>query len=62
MPATIEKGETEANSEGSATFSRNTEGHESNITNSYYTRTLGTAQGKEAHTVSGAEGITVTLA
>ncbi|MBQ7219668.1 MAG: InlB B-repeat-containing protein, partial [Synergistaceae bacterium] len=61
-PATIETGENEPSAEGTATFLRNTEGHTSDITNSYYTLPLGTAQGKHGYTVTADEGITVALA
>ena len=53
-PATPGDGETEITG-SSATFVRNaTPG-----TNCYYTRTLGTAQGKAPRTISGGEGVTI---
>ncbi|MBQ6114436.1 MAG: InlB B-repeat-containing protein, partial [Synergistaceae bacterium] len=61
-PATVETGETEPSAEGTATFSRNNGEGTSNFTNSYYTKTLGTAQGKQGYTVTAEAGITVALA
>ena len=55
-PAGLADGETEITS-GSATFVRNG----SVGTNCYYTRTLGTAQGKEAHSITAGENVTVAL-
>ena len=61
-PAYLDDGETEADSEGSATFARNIEEEGTlTITNSYYTRTLGTAQGKELLAVMADTGIIVAL-
>ena len=59
-PATIdtEHGENEVNASSSATFSRNG----ASITNCYYTRTLGTAQGERAYSVTGGTGVTVAAA
>ncbi|MBQ3758812.1 MAG: InlB B-repeat-containing protein, partial [Synergistaceae bacterium] len=61
-PATLETDETEPSAEGSATFVRNTDSHTSEIMNSYYTRKLGTEQGKQGYTVTAETGITVALA
>ena len=46
----------DTNTEGCATFSRNSE---SSFTNSYYTEALGTKQGDQARTISAGEGVTV---
>ena len=59
-PATLGTGETEViagTSNPSATFCRNGAG--ATVTNCYYTRALGTAQGKAKRTVSGGDGVTV---
>ncbi len=60
-PATIGTGETEVvNGTGdypSCTFVRN--GDVKDISNSYYTRTLGTAQGKQLHSITADENVTV---
>ena len=60
-PATIGTGETEVvNGTGdypSCTFVRN--GDVKTISNSYYTRTLGTAQGKQLHSITADESVTV---
>ena len=60
-PADLGNGETEvkfveAESYPNATFVRN---GVSSITNSYYTRTLGTAQGLAAHTIAAGENVSV---
>ena len=55
-PAALEDGETEV-SANSATFVRNG----SAGTNCYYTRTLGTAQGKQPYTISAGENVTLAL-
>ena len=57
-PAALADGETEVqagDSNPSATFARNG----ATITNSYYTRTLGTAQGKQAHSITAGENVTI---
>ena len=57
-PAALADGETEVidgDSNPSATFARNG----ATITNSYYTRTLGTAQGKQSHCITAGENVTV---
>ena len=61
-PATLSEDETEPSTEGSATFSCNNGEGTSNFSNSYYMRTLGTAQGKQGYTVTAETGITVALA
>ena len=48
--------ETWVSSDGSATFAR---GNAPTTTNTYYTRALGTEQGKAAHTVTAGENVTV---
>ena len=53
-PAALDEGETEITS-GSATFVRNS----SAGSNCYYTRTLGTAQGKQARSITAGENVTV---
>ncbi len=58
-PAALEAGETEITSY-SATFGRNV--NDANITNCYYTRTLGTAQGIHAHRITAGENVTVAFA
>ena len=60
-PATLSDGETEPSADGSATFARNNGEGTSDITNSYYLRELGMAQGTKAYSVTASEGITVTL-
>lgn len=60
-PATIGTDETEPSADGSATFARNNGEGTSDITNSYYLRELGMAQGTKAYSVTASEGITVTL-
>jgi len=57
-PAALADGETEVqagDSNPSATFARNG----ATITNCYYTRTLGTAQGKQAHSITAGENVTI---
>lgn len=57
-PADLADGETEVNdgtSNPSATFARNG----ATLTNSYYTRALGTAQGKALRTVAAADDVTI---
>ena len=54
-PAKLGSGETEITS-SSCTFARNWSG---TPTNSYYTRTLGTAQGLQTYSISGGTGVTV---
>lgn len=61
-PADLGTGETEVqtgdvNNHPSATFARDN----ATVTNSYYTRALGTAQGKARRTVSGGENVTVAV-
>ena len=53
-PAALDEGEAEITS-GSATFVRNS----SAGSNCYYTRTLGTAQGKQARSITAGENVTV---
>lgn len=53
-PAAIEEGETEV-AGGCATFSRNVTG---TLTNSFYTRTFGTAQGKQALSITAGTDVT----
>ena len=48
--------ETWVSSDGSATFAR---GNAPTTTNTYYTRALGTEQGKQAHTVTAGEHVTI---
>ena len=57
-PAALAEGETMA-TDGSATFSREHDTYAATITNSFYTETFGTAQGKTRRTVTAAEGITI---
>ena len=57
-PAALAEGETMADG-NSATFSREHANHAATITNSFYTETFGTAQGKTRRTVTAAEGITI---
>ena len=54
-PAPLATGETMASS-GSATFAR---GWDGTFDNSYYTQSFGTAQGKQAHTVSAGDNVTI---
>ena len=54
-PATPAEGETWVSDEGSSTLCRNG----ADITNCYYTEALGEAQGKQAHSITGGEGVTV---
>ena len=59
-PADLGTGETEVqtgdvNNHPSATFARDN----ATVTNSYYTRTLGTAQGKQLRTIAAGEGVTL---
>ena len=54
-PAALEEGETWVGTTGSATFARNG----ATVTNSYYTRTLGDAQGTAKHTVTAGTGVTI---
>lgn len=61
-PAELEDGETEPSKDGTATFARNSQYGTSTITNSYYTRTLGTAQGEQIYTVTADYDITIELA
>ena len=62
-PAELEDGETEpSKSKGTATFAHNGTQGTSTITNSYYTRTLGTAQGEQIYTVTADYDITIELA
>ena len=61
-PADLDNGETEVkfgdvNDHPSATFVRN--GEANTITNSYYTRALGTAQGKQARSITAGENVTI---
>ena len=58
-PAALEEGETEI-TDNSATFGRNV--NSASITNSYYTKTLGTAQGIHAHSITAGESVTVAFA
>lgn len=48
--------------DGSATFSCYRNATYVTVTNSYYTQTFGTAQGKQMYSVTGAEGVTVEMA
>lgn len=61
-PAGLESGETEVvagtGNNPSGTFYR---GNAPTLTNCYYTRTLGTAQGKAAHTITAGQDVTVAL-
>lgn len=61
-PAELEDGETEPSKDGTATFARNSQYGTSTITNSYYTRTLGIAQGEQIYTVTADYDITIELA
>ncbi len=62
-PLSINSGETEVNANYGFTFVKNLTCNgvtgTSTITNSYYTRTLGTAQGKLAHTITAGENVTL---
>ena len=55
-PAALVEGEAFADS-NSATFSREHSNYAATITNCYYTRTLGTAQGKQVYTISAGESV-----
>ena len=57
-PAALVGSETEPTSE-SMTFLRSSTNTTVTITNSYYTRTLGDAQGKQAHSITAGENVTV---
>lgn len=57
-PAALGTGEAEPTS-NSATFARYSDGHAATITNCYYTRTLGTAQGKQAYCITADNYVTV---
>ena len=57
-PATLADGETMA-TDGSATFSREHSNYPATIKNSYYTQTLGAAQGKQARAVTAGTDVTV---
>ena len=59
-PAALVEGEAFADS-NSATFSREHSNYAATITNCYYTRTLGTAQGKQAYTITHGEDVTLGL-
>ena len=61
FPASINTGETEIDPQNSFTFVRSQTSATENITNCYYTRILGTAQGKAAHTVTAGQDVTVAL-
>ena len=54
-PAAPAEGETWVSDEGSSTLCRNG----ADITNCYYTETLGELQGKQAHSITAGEGVTV---
>ena len=54
-PAAPAEGETWVSDEGSSTLCRNG----ADITNCYYTETLGELQGKQAHSIMGGQGVTV---
>ena len=54
-PAAPAEGETWVSDEGSSTLCRNG----ADITNCYYTEALGELQGKQAHSITGGEGVTV---
>lgn len=64
-PLPINSGETEVNANKGCTFVKNLKYNgatgTSTITNSCYTRTLGTAQGKLAHTITAGENVTLAL-
>ena len=55
-PAAIPEGKYRIGSTGSATFAR---GNTPSLTNSYYTEALGTAQGKQARSITAGEYVTV---
>ena len=57
-PAALVEGEAFADS-NSATFSREHSNYAATITNCYYTAALGTAQGKQAYTISAGENVTL---
>ena len=59
-PAALVEGEAFADSD-SATFSREHSDHAATITNCYYTRTLGTAQGKQPYTITAGDDVTLGL-
>ena len=50
------------NVSSSRTFARGYNDSDVTVTNSYYTQTLGTAQGKQAHSITGAENVIVAFA
>ncbi|MBO7084229.1 MAG: T9SS type A sorting domain-containing protein, partial [Bacteroidales bacterium] len=52
-PAELAEGETSVDNTCSSTLARYTNEGQATITNSYYTQPLGTAQGKQARTISG---------
>ncbi len=54
-PSTPAEGETWVSDENSATLCRN----DATITNCYFTDTLGVVQGKQAHSITAGEGVTV---
>ena len=54
-PAELAEGETSVDNTCSSTLARYTNDDQATITNSYYTQPLGTAQGKQARTISGSE-------
>ena len=60
-PAALAQGETMA-TDGTATFSREHTAYAAIITNSYFTDTLGVVQGKQAHSITAGEGVTVEMA
>ena len=57
-PADLAAGETMA-TDGSATFSREHSDHPATIKNSYYTQSLGAAQGKQARAVTAGTDVTI---
>ena len=54
-PAAVPKGKYAIKTDGNATFARNG----ADITNSYYTQTLGDAQGKACHSITAGENVTI---
>ncbi|MBO6026079.1 MAG: choice-of-anchor J domain-containing protein [Bacteroidales bacterium] len=50
----------DVNNDGNRTFARRDDGDDLTFTNSYYTQTLGSAQGKKACTISANEHVTMT--
>ena len=58
-PAEPTESEIWINATGSSTMARCTNNGQATITNSYYMQTLGTAQGKQARTISGGENVIV---